>query len=80
MTPALIRWRIVRADGQPLQLGDAFIRGLAGILSGVVAGLGFLWMLKAPERETWHDKIAGTMVVKVPRHLQAEPPWTRHAT
>ena len=72
--------RLVRADGQPLQLGDAFIRGLAGILSGVVAGLGFLWMLKAPERETWHDKIAGTMVVKVPRHLQAEPPWTRHAT
>jgi uncharacterized RDD family membrane protein YckC len=61
--------RLVRADGQPLQLGDAFIRGLAGILSGVVAGLGFLWMLKAPERETWHDKIAGTMVVKVPRHL-----------
>jgi uncharacterized RDD family membrane protein YckC len=61
--------RLVRADGQPLQLGDAFIRGLAGILSGVVAGLGFLWMLKKPEYETWHDKIAGTLVVKVPRQL-----------
>jgi len=28
-------------------------------------------MLKAPERETWHDKIAGTMVVKVPRQWPA---------
>jgi uncharacterized membrane protein YhaH (DUF805 family) len=59
--------RVVRSDGQPLQLGDAFIRGLVGILSGVVAGLGFLWMLKKPDHETWHDRIAGTQVVKVPR-------------
>ena len=59
--------RLVRVDGQPLQLGDAFIRGLVGILSGVVAGLGFLWMLKKPDYETWHDRIAGTLVVKASR-------------
>jgi uncharacterized RDD family membrane protein YckC len=59
--------RLIRTDGHPLQLGDAFIRGLAGILSGVAAGLGFLWMLKKPDYETWHDRIAGTLVVKVPR-------------
>jgi uncharacterized RDD family membrane protein YckC len=61
--------RLVRTDGQPLQLGDAFIRGLVGILSAVVAGLGFLWMLKKPDYETWHDRIAGTLVVKVPRAI-----------
>ena len=31
-------------------------------------GLGALWILKDPERQAWHDKIAGTYVVKVPRN------------
>jgi uncharacterized RDD family membrane protein YckC len=26
-------------------------------------------MIQDPERQTWHDKIAGTYVVKVPRDL-----------
>jgi uncharacterized RDD family membrane protein YckC len=26
-------------------------------------------MLQDPEKQTWHDKIAGTLVVKVPREL-----------
>jgi uncharacterized RDD family membrane protein YckC len=26
-------------------------------------------MLQDPERQMWHDKIAGTLVVKVPRDL-----------
>ena len=43
------------------------MRGLTGIFSLVVAGLGFLWMLWDPERQTWHDRVAGTYVVKVPR-------------
>jgi uncharacterized RDD family membrane protein YckC len=40
---------------------------LTAILSLVVLGLGALWILKDPERQAWHDKIAGTYVVKVPR-------------
>jgi len=27
--------------------------------------LGFLWAFWDPKRETWHDKIAGTKVVRV---------------
>jgi uncharacterized RDD family membrane protein YckC len=60
--------RVVKLDGQPLRPAEALVRGVAGVLSAAVAGLGFLWMLKDPHRETWHDKIAGTQVVKVPRH------------
>jgi len=26
-------------------------------------------MLQDPEKQMWHDKIAGTLVVKVPRYL-----------
>jgi uncharacterized RDD family membrane protein YckC len=60
--------RVIRTDGAPLQFVDALVRGLSSILSLAVAGLGALWILKDPERQAWHDKIAGTYVVKVPRH------------
>jgi uncharacterized RDD family membrane protein YckC len=60
--------RVIKVDGGKLGPGDALIRGIAGVLSAAVAGIGFLWMLKDPDRETWHDKIAGTQVIKVPRH------------
>ena len=60
--------RVIRIDGAPLQFVDALVRGLSSILSLAVAGLGALWILKDPERQAWHDKIAGTYVVKVPRH------------
>jgi len=58
--------RVIRTDGAPLQFVDALVRGLTAILSLVVVGLGALWILKDPERQAWHDKIAGTYVVKVP--------------
>ena len=59
--------RLVRVDGMPLSFADALVRGLAGIFSLLVVGLGALWILRDPERQAWHDKIAGTYVVKVPR-------------
>jgi len=57
----------VRVDGMPLSFADSLVRGLAGIFSLLVVGLGALWILRDPERQAWHDKIAGTYVVKVPR-------------
>jgi uncharacterized RDD family membrane protein YckC len=59
--------RLVRTDGMPLSFADSLVRGLAGIFSLVVVGLGALWILRDPESQAWHDKIAGTYVVKVPR-------------
>jgi uncharacterized RDD family membrane protein YckC len=38
------------------------------MFSIAVLGLGCFWMLQDPEHQTWHDKIAGTYVLKVPRH------------
>jgi uncharacterized RDD family membrane protein YckC len=60
--------RVVRVDGAPLRFVDALVRGLSSIFSIAVLGLGFLWILRDPERQAWHDKIAGTYVVKVPRN------------
>jgi uncharacterized RDD family membrane protein YckC len=59
--------RVVRAGTGALSFADALVRGLSAIFSMAVAGLGLLWILKEPDRLAWHDKIAGTYVVRVPQ-------------
>ena len=59
--------KVVRLDGQPVGLGVALVRALAGILSFIVLFLGFLWITWDPDKQGWHDKIAGTVVLKLPR-------------
>ena len=58
--------RVVRPDGRPVGFTEALVRGLSAIFSVAVAGLGWFWMIWDPGRQTWHDKIAGTIVVRVP--------------
>jgi uncharacterized RDD family membrane protein YckC len=60
--------RLVRVDGNPLTFADALVRGLVGVFSLAAVFIGALWMLRDPESQTWHDKVAGTYVVKVPRN------------
>ncbi len=60
--------RVVRVDGAPLRFVDALVRGLVGVFSIAAFGLGALWILRDPERQSWHDKVAGTAVVRVPRN------------
>jgi uncharacterized RDD family membrane protein YckC len=62
----IMQLRVVRTTGEPLRFGDALVRGLASLFSIAVLGLGELWILRDPERQAWHDRIAGTYVVKVP--------------
>ncbi|MBI2325467.1 MAG: RDD family protein [Chloroflexi bacterium] len=56
--------KIVKADGTPFGLVPAIIRYVGYIVSGVVLLLGFFWILFDPNKQGWHDKIAGTYVVK----------------
>jgi uncharacterized RDD family membrane protein YckC len=61
--------RVIRTHGAELRPADAVVRGLSAVFSVAALGIGCLWMLQDPERQMWHDKIAGTLVVKVPRDL-----------
>jgi uncharacterized RDD family membrane protein YckC len=61
--------RLTRTDGVQLGPAEAVVRGLASIFSFFALGLGFLWILRDPERQAWHDKVAGTYVVKVPANM-----------
>jgi uncharacterized RDD family membrane protein YckC len=59
--------KIVRRDGSNLNWDTAIVRALGCFLSMVVCGLGFLWIVFDEDRQAWHDKIAGTLVVRTPR-------------
>jgi uncharacterized RDD family membrane protein YckC len=45
----------------------AFVRWIVSILSAIALLIGYLWMLWDSEKQTWHDKAAGSVVVPVPR-------------
>ncbi|HAV64231.1 MAG TPA: hypothetical protein DCY13_17925 [Verrucomicrobiales bacterium] len=61
--------RIVRLDGRPFDLVTAIVRLIGATLSLFVAGLGFFWASWNPEKQSWHDMIAGTVIVRTPRSM-----------
>ena len=59
--------RVIRVDGTLVGPGEAMVRSLGSIFSIGILGIGCLWILRDVDRQAWHDKMAGTFVVKVPR-------------
>jgi uncharacterized RDD family membrane protein YckC len=59
--------KVVRLDDRPIDWGTAIVRALGCFLSLIVLGLGFIWVAFDDHRQSWHDKIAGTTVVRMPK-------------
>ncbi len=59
--------KVVRIDRREIDWATAIVRALACFLSLMVAGLGFIWVAFDDEQQSWHDKIAGTTVVRAPK-------------
>ena len=55
---------VVRVDGRPVDWETAIVRALGCFLSLCVVFLGFIWIALDPNNQAWHDKIAGTVVVR----------------
>ena len=53
------------AKGGPIGFGRALLRYVGRIVSSIPCLLGYFWMLWDKEKQTWHDKIANTVVVPV---------------
>ena len=51
-------------DGSYIGTKRAVYRGLMGYVSQLALLLGYLWMLWDPNKQTWHDKVAQSVVVK----------------
>jgi uncharacterized RDD family membrane protein YckC len=56
--------KLINRYGEGIGIWDAFIRWIGYYISGAFLCAGFLWSLVDSEGQTWHDKIAGTYVVK----------------
>lgn len=54
--------------------GRGLIRYLGKIISSIPCALGFLWMLWDKDKQTWHDKLASTVVVPVDQYPVASWP------
>jgi uncharacterized RDD family membrane protein YckC len=63
---AILGLRVVRIDNQPLSFTVALVRALAAAFSSMVFFLGIIWIGWDREKQGWHDKLAGTVVVKLP--------------
>lgn len=54
---------VSHAAGAPIGRVRAFIRYVGRYVSSILL-LGYLWMLFDREKQTWHDKMAGSIVVR----------------
>lgn len=54
--------RVVRSDGGRLRFGNALVREMGYVISGILF-LGYLWILFDNRRQGFHDKLARTIVV-----------------
>jgi uncharacterized RDD family membrane protein YckC len=60
----LLNIRVIKTDGSNLELGSAVLRYIGLIISVLVIFIGVIWAAFDPNKQGWHDKIAGTYVVK----------------
>ena len=56
--------RVERTDGEAMTAGIAFLRWVGYFVSAIVLYLGYLWVIVDRKKQAWHDKIAGTVVVR----------------
>lgn len=66
-TPGMIPFnlRVVRADnGENIDIARAILRYVGVIISFLVLLLGVIWVAFDARKQGWHDKLAGTVVVR----------------
>ena len=62
---ALFGMKFIKSDGTKAGFGTILLREIIGkSISLLVFGLGFYWAIWDKDRQSWHDKIAGTLVIE----------------
>ena len=59
----LLKLRVVKKNGKRISILDAIMRNVFGYTISGMFLLGYFWALLDREKQTWHDKLAGTVVV-----------------
>jgi uncharacterized RDD family membrane protein YckC len=60
----ILNLKVIRTDGSELSIVQALIRWVGLFVSFIVIFIGVIWVAFDSEKQGWHDKIAGTYVVK----------------
>ena len=55
--------RVVKKNGKRISILDALLRNVFGYTISQIFLLGYVWAALDRERQAWHDKMAGTVVV-----------------
>ena len=66
-TPGKMLFRLQIVDAETLSglsLKQSIIRYLSYLLSALVMFIGFLWVAFDPRKQGWHDKLAGSVVIR----------------
>jgi uncharacterized RDD family membrane protein YckC/cytoskeletal protein CcmA (bactofilin family) len=61
--------RVIRVDGRPLDWQTSVVRALGSLVSLIPLFLGFIWVIWDDQFQSWHDRIAGTTIVKAERRM-----------
>ncbi len=56
--------KVIRTDGSQLSVVNAVVRYVGFIIAAIPILIGLIWVAFEPNKQGWHDKIAGTYVVK----------------
>ncbi|HUG05765.1 MAG TPA: RDD family protein [Candidatus Limnocylindria bacterium] len=56
--------RVMRTDGSALTITQALIRYVGLVVSFICFAIGVIWVAFDADKQGWHDKIAGTYVIR----------------
>jgi hypothetical protein len=56
--------RIISINGTHVNVKQILIRIISSFFSAIPFGLGYIWITIDADRQAWHDKIAGTYVIR----------------
>lgn len=81
----LLRLRVVRTSGEPVDAVRCFLREIVGKALSMILFLGYIWPVFTVKHQAWHDKLADTLVVheRVPKtgpEWGSAPPWAERTT
>lgn len=64
---ATLGLKVISVDERPIDWPRATLRSVFWLVGLASLGLGLLWIAWDEKRQGWHDKLSGTMVVKLDR-------------
>lgn len=68
--------RVIDDSGKAPGIRIGFALVILSTLSRLALGLGYIWMIRDRRKQTWHDKLCGTYVVRTRTGQRARPATT----